>query len=86
MNGKTIVGDYLPLSGGTLTGSLTGTSGAFTSLTVGGNTVITTTQFNPVLTSVNALASDHISTFDGWNTDWKFDLSTTHLYLRSGYG
>ena len=30
---------YLPLSGGTLTGGLTGTSGAFTSLTVGGTAV-----------------------------------------------
>lgn len=31
--------DYLPLTGGTLTGSLTGTSGAFSSLTVGGTAV-----------------------------------------------
>ena len=30
---------YLPLSGGTLSGSLTGTSGAFSSLTVGGTAV-----------------------------------------------
>ena len=41
MNGKNIVGDYLPLSGGTLTGSLTGTSGTFTSLSVNDESVST---------------------------------------------
>ena len=43
--------NYLPKSGGTLTGGLTGTSGSFTSLTVGGNSVVTATALNPVVTA-----------------------------------
>ena len=43
--------NYLPLSGGTLTGSLNSTSGSFTSLTVGGNSVVTATALNPVVTA-----------------------------------
>ena len=52
--------NYLPLTGGTLTGALGGTSGSFTSLAVGGNSVITTAQFNPVLTSVNTIQATYL--------------------------
>ena len=43
------MGNYLPLTGGTLTGNLTGTSGTFNLLTMGGEAVATTSADNPAI-------------------------------------
>jgi hypothetical protein len=45
---------FLPLTGGTLTGALAGTSGAFTSLTVSGSGVWHSGNFNPASYSVTS--------------------------------
>ena len=47
VNGQNIVGSSLPLSSGTPTGTLTGTSGVFNTMTMGGEAVATTSTMNP---------------------------------------
>ena len=71
-----IGGPYLPLTGGTLTGSLTGTTATFS-----GNST-----FNSNFTVGGVLYIDNIQTRSGVNIDFRHQDGTVKMQLKTGTG
>lgn len=79
--------NFLKLSGGTLTGGLTGTSGSFTSLTVAGGAVWHSGNFDPSTklgVSATAARASGVVTSDPGIGQGGMWVDPTNLYFRDG--